>query len=90
MNELELKRLLNDICDHFGIGEMARTRSTILVNVGNACRRSECLSRIESEHMESEVDGETGETIESSRLRWGESPEKYIKRYRSVVQVAST
>lgn len=88
MTEQELRKTLHKISDVFGIGSAARTASTIIANATNASRRSDCLSRIERIHVVVETDEETGEQIESSALNWGDCPEAYEQRYRSLVPSA--
>lgn len=80
MSEREAKSLLNDICNAFGIGGKVRTPSTILTCLGNAIRRSDCLSRIEHHLSVTELD-EDGEAVEDSLLNWGESPDEYMKTF---------
>ena len=84
MTEVDAKDLLNSICDKIGIGGKARTNATILTNVGNALRRSHCLSSIESHLVMVEV-GDDGEEFEESMLNWGESPEKYIETFKEAI-----
>jgi len=74
------KAVVDDVANVFHIGEKARTRGTILANVENSSRRSDCLSRIESYLSKIEID-EDGEEVEESLLNWGESPDNYIKRF---------
>lgn len=88
MTEQELRNTLHEISDVFGIGLAARTASTIIASVTNAARRSECLSRIEQIHLVVEYDDETGEPAEFSALNWGECPDEYEQRYRSLIASA--
>ena len=46
MTERAAKHLLNDICNTLGVGGAARDGDVILVNIRNAKRRSNCLSKI--------------------------------------------
>jgi hypothetical protein len=78
---------LAKICDLLGIGAAARTEGVILTNIENALRRSDCLSRIEAYH--SVTDGEPGDECEVSLLRWGESPDEYIARYKTIAPNAT-
>lgn len=71
---------LQEICDIFHIGSAARTHTTIITNVQNAARRSQCLSRIETHHTTTEKDDD-GEDIETCPLRWGDEPDAYLARY---------
>ena len=80
MTEREAKDILNDICHHFSIGGSARGKRTIMTNVRNSIRRSNCLSSIEREFMVKE------EGCEYSLLNWGESPDKYIETFRKVMK----
>lgn len=47
VTEEDAAETLKLVCDVFGIGSAARTRSTILANVENAKRRADCLWAIE-------------------------------------------
>lgn len=74
---------LQEICDILHIGKAARTHSTIIANVQNAFRRSECLSRIENHHTQVEKDEDEEET-EVCPLRWGDDPDDYLARYKEL------
>lgn len=76
MSEVEVRDLLGLICCKFHIGDLARTKNTILGNVENSSRRSDCLCRIENYMSVSEIID--GEETEYSLLNWGESPSQYI------------
>ena len=75
----------DDISNVFSIGENARTRATILANIENSYRRSNCLSLIESYLSKIEID-EDGEKTAESLLNWGESPDDYIKTFIKALQ----
>lgn len=77
------ERTLGEVAGRLGIGEKARTASTILTNVENAARRSRCLSMIESHHTITVLDDD-GEEMEEQLLNWGEEPDQYIETYRAV------
>lgn len=83
MSDCEAKDLLNLICLKFGIGEKARCKNTILGNVENSRRRSDCLGRIENYMTVSEI--VEGEEHEYSLLNWGEHPDQYIKTFIEVI-----
>src|SRR6201989_3020863 len=73
---VDCAKILNEICEEFGIGRHARDRSTILENVRNSSRRSWCLTKIESflsRTVKGEEEGEEYEE-EESLLNWGECP----------------
>ena len=90
MPEDELRSLLTEICETIGIGKLARNRSTIMTNIENSLRRSNCLSRIENVHTETLEDEDTGEPFEQSVLNWGHEPDQYEAKYREVVGAASS
>jgi hypothetical protein len=76
---------LSKVCDVFHIGSKARTQSTILMNVENARRRSNCLWAIEHEFFmmptpanEDEGEDEPGEEC---LLNWGQEPAEYVKQF---------
>lgn len=71
MSHLELRSLLHNICDTLGIGNDARTRGTILTNIENSTRRSQCLGRVEKFHN----------SDEDMPLNWGHCPDEYEKSY---------
>lgn len=81
----QAKGFLHQLSDTLGIGKEVRTTSTLAINIENARRRSACLSRIEHIHVETEVDEETGERMDVPQLNWGDSPDRYEDRYRSVL-----
>lgn len=70
------------------IGGRARKSGTILANVENARRRSECLGRIE-DHLsvtEAADEGEPGDETKVSLLNWGEPPDEYIKTFKKAIR----
>lgn len=76
------------VCDALGIGELARSRSTILMNVENARRRSDCLWKIEHEFFmvsEPDEDEPDGPPFETCLLNWGDDPEQYVKKFGEVL-----
>ncbi|HEX7046994.1 MAG TPA: hypothetical protein VF275_05435 [Gammaproteobacteria bacterium] len=78
--------VLDEVCDLFGIGSAVRTRETILANVQNAIRRSDCLWRIEHLPQFCEmVEDDDGELAQESLLCWGEEPDQYEKRAREIL-----
>ena len=81
--EREAKHLLNDIASLFLIGGKARTPTTILENIKNARRRSDCLSRIEN-HLTIQIE-EDGELIDDPLLSWGDEPDEYIKNFKMII-----
>ena len=72
-----LEKERDAIADIFSIGSKARSHNVIMTNLGNAKRRSDCLSLIET--YLSDEDGD-------SKLNWGESPEKYIETFKTATQ----
>jgi hypothetical protein len=85
----EAETLIEEICDRFGIGSSARSRSTILANIDNCIRRERCLGKIE-DYLSVEVPGEdeNGDPTDpepESLLNWGDDPEQYIERFQSIV-----
>ena len=83
MTEQQAKALLHTVADIFSIGASARTQVTILTNIKNAARRSNCLFLIEKYHTIIVADDD-GEECEESRLNWGEEPEQYIATYKAM------
>lgn len=79
---VECASLLKKIGDLFHIGSAARSEQTILTNIKNAARRSECLSRIEHFLSVLTVDEEDGEEYEETVLNWGSDPDDYIKQFK--------
>lgn len=76
------------ICDALGIGKNARSRTTILANIENARRRSDCLWRVEHEFfMMSELDEDEpdGPPFETCLLNWGDDPEQYARKFGEVL-----
>ncbi|WP_063778208.1 hypothetical protein [Burkholderia cepacia] len=70
----------------FGIGEKARTINTLLVNIGNATRRSDCLWGIEKLfRYEVPADDCPGETIEECDLKWGQAPAEYVETFKAAL-----
>ncbi len=63
-----------------GIGSEARTKSVLKMNIENATRRSDCLSRIEQRYFMEEIDDD-GEIYEECLLNWNESPDDYEKTF---------
>jgi len=84
MSDSEARQLVNDIANLFNIGENVRNAAVLLVNIKNASRRSDCLSKIESYHTVFDTDDDSGE-YEEALLNWGESPEKYIETYKDMI-----
>lgn len=76
------------VCDALGIGEMARSRSTILTNIENARRRADCLWRVEHEFFmvsEPDEDEPDGPPFETCLLNWGDDPDHYVKKFGEVL-----
>ncbi|WP_063814347.1 hypothetical protein [Burkholderia cepacia] len=70
----------------FGIGEKARTINTLLVNIGNATRRSDCLWGIEKLfRYEAPADDCPGEMIDECDLNWGQSPAEYVEAFKAAL-----
>ncbi len=72
------------VCDALGIGVLARTPQTILMNIENARRRSDCLWRVEHEFFmtsEPDEDDPDGEPFETCLLNWGDDPDEYVKKF---------
>ncbi|MDW9232920.1 hypothetical protein C7S15_8907 (plasmid) [Burkholderia cepacia] len=70
----------------FGIGEKARTIETLLLNIGNVTRRSECLWGIEKLfRYEVPADDCPGEMIEECDLNWGQSPAEYLETFKAAL-----
>ncbi|CAM2163286.1 hypothetical protein BC2230_120122 [Burkholderia cepacia] len=70
----------------FGIGEKARTINTLLVNIGNATRRSDCLWGIEKLfRYEAPADDCPDEMIEECDLNWGQSPAEYVETFKAAL-----
>ena len=80
----EAQQMLNEIYDRFSIGLEVRTASTLLTNLDNVIRRSNCLSSIEAHHTSIVMDDD-GEEYEEQLLNWGETPEDYISTYKTVL-----
>jgi hypothetical protein len=77
---------MNELRDAFGIGEQAFSHSTLMVNVRNAIRRSNCLGRIENYLSVTTVDEDTNEPYEDTLLNWGEEPDKYLETFRAAIE----
>lgn len=77
---------LDQICDMFGIGALARSESTILENVRNAIRREECLSAVERAFFmapaEPDEDFPDEDPGEECLLGWGRDPQQYVDQFR--------
>lgn len=85
-NEI-VEKLFDPIFDIFHIGSNARNIRTLQTNVKNAARRSDCLFRIENIVTETLVSDEPesyGEEYQESLLNWGESPDEYEARFKSL------
>lgn len=80
--EKELKLLYEVIGLNY---EYHKGKNTMLTNLKNMNRRSSCLSFIENYLTREEVCDETGEKYDSELLRWGESPEEYLERFKKIV-----
>lgn len=70
--------------DVFHIGNKVRNFATLLANVENAARRSDCLSAIEREFTRT-VKDEDGEDTEECPLSWGADAEEYIEQFRAAL-----
>lgn len=70
--------------DVFHIGSKVRNFATLLANVENAARRSDCLSAIEREFTRT-VKDEDGEDTEECPLNWGADAEEYIEQFRAAL-----
>lgn len=84
----ELIRLRDKIADLFQIGSAVRLPSTIMANIENCKRRSECLWSIEREFFTFEVpdeDGEDGEMLEDCDLSWGADPDEYVEQFHAAL-----
>ena len=77
--------LIEKIADAFHIGSEARTPATIMANVVNVIRRSDCLSAIEREFFTTIVEDEDGEKGEECSLNWGSSPDEYVEQFRAAL-----
>ena len=73
--------VLDKICDVFQIGKFWHTESTILENVKNAARRSQCLSDIERKFFTTVYEDDEGDTVEDCALNWGDEPSEYVERF---------
>ncbi|WP_069351810.1 hypothetical protein [Burkholderia cenocepacia] len=74
------------IYDVFGIGEKERTIGTLLMNIHNVKRRSDCLSGIEQLFTyEVPDDDEPGEMREECNLNWGEDRAEYVETFKEVL-----
>ena len=86
--QAELREALEtvaQVCDAFMIGEQVRDKQTIMTNLHNAIRRSNCLSAVENKFFtRTLVDDEEGE-YEECYLSWGEEPAEYIKQFEAVL-----
>lgn len=75
---------LDECYDAFMIGAKVRTPSTLLANIQNAFRRSNCLSAIEREFFTEIVeDGEDAD--EACDLSWGADPDEYVEQFRAAL-----
>jgi hypothetical protein len=81
---------LDECYDEFGIGAKVRTPSTLLANIQNAFRRSNCLSAIEREFFTKIVKDEDGEDMDECSLNWGSEPEKYVEQFRAALAAYSS
>lgn len=84
VTDSEATETLKLVCDALSIGTAARSRSTIMANVENARRRSDCLWAVEHGFFmvsEPDEDDPEGEPFETCLLRWGDNPEQYAKRF---------
>lgn len=77
---MQNSEFIKEICKIFSIGNDADDTTTILTNIGNASRRSNCLSEIENYFT---IPGEDGE--ENCLLNWGENPKKYIETFKKLL-----
>lgn len=77
---------LSPAYDAFMIGMGVRTPQTLLANIENAKRRSDCLSAIEREFFTWLVeDEEEGGEIERCPLSWGAEPDAYVEQFRAAL-----
>ncbi len=82
----EAQATISRICDAFMIGENVRNKQTIMVNLNNAIRRSNCLSAIENKFFTRTImDDEEGE-FDECYLLWGATPEEYVKQFGAVLE----
>lgn len=81
--------ILDQICDLFGIGVLARSESTILANVRNTIRRAECLTAVEyaffMEPAEPDEDFPDEDPGEECMLGWGRDPQQYVEQFRAAL-----
>lgn len=82
--------VLDQICDLFGIGALARSESTILANVRNVIRREECLSAIERTFFmvpaEPDEDFPDEDPGEECMLGLGRDPQQYVEQFRAALK----
>jgi hypothetical protein len=78
---------LSRICDLLHIGSLARTPSTILVNIENVIRRRSCLDAIEREFFTMEATDEEGESYYDCMLKWGSESDEYVEQFRDALKI---
>lgn len=80
----DLTKFESDVLEALGLGDYTPDswKSVALTCLGNAVRRSECLSRIENYMVEIVQDDEDEEPAEESLLRWGQEPDEYIETFK--------
>ena len=79
---------LSKVYDAFGIGSAVRNTQTLLANVENAKRRSDCLSAIEREFFTRTIryeDGEEADEADECALGWGAEPAEYVEQFRAAL-----
>lgn len=77
---------LNRAFDAFGIGEKARDTATLLTNINNSRRRSDCLSAIERQFFTRTLKDEGGEEFEECALNWGADASQYVEQFKAELE----
>lgn len=80
--EQELKSLYEAIGLNY---EYHKGKSTMLVNIQNMHRRTQCLGLIENYLTYEETCEDTGDKFDEQLLNWGECPADYIERFKKIV-----
>lgn len=82
----ELDQERTAVYDSFSIGSAVRTLPTLLANIGNSLRRSDCLSAVEHEFFTTTITDEDGDEGEECSLNWGSDPKQYVEHFRQALK----
>jgi hypothetical protein len=86
-----LDKQLNKLFSAYGLDREFHGVDTLIANMQNAARRSDCLSGIEQLFTHEIPDeDEPGETIDYCPLNWGDSREDYVIRFQLMMNERET